>query len=305
MAYTKWNVENPDGLKFMPKSGNVNVRSQPYTTKSVIYSLKSNTYIPSTGFLYKVDGDDDTHTWYEVTTPDGTTGYVRKDVVTPTIVTADQEAQQLINQLIESDKKVHANLLDCSVLIYNAKQKGIDTSKHDAKLATLLERFKARQDVLKDPAWFTGIKIGTKNTWNKLTDFLHNLDPMLAGIGVAPLIIWGVVVVATLIVGIATDEAVRQAIKPKADESANDFVESSTFKKACKNLTPKEQAALKTDINNQMKANFKKGFDDGVAKGEDSGILPSIIKPLAYGVMGFFAIKFGLDYLNNRKNKKQ
>ena len=172
----------------------VRIRKTPSTTEdNVLFLAPYKSYIGEhTGQFQNVGPD---LSWYEVSTAKGK-GWVRSDVhrtlatgVTPPVQQPEvSTVQAAIDKLTRSDYKTYHMLVALKQLLAIARAKGQDVTSQEKQIAAIEQRYKARQQKLRDletQGLFTrfrnGATQGFVDAWNSLTS--------LRGLGLAPLVI--------------------------------------------------------------------------------------------------------------------
>lgn len=279
-------VQNFKGLDVFPTGANVNVRAIPTTSGKIILVVqKGQRAGTTTGNVNKmIDGD-----WWQIKTDSGVFGYVRSDVAKaikpkPATVT---DAKDIIESLVESDKKVFDVLNKVQLFLLALKSKGNDTSKYDNSFVSLSKRLTTRQDAIKSSTvikWQAGIKEAFAKSQQSYINLLQQTNGdagmFMAGIGALPV---AIIVAVTFGAGLAA--TAYFIFKPKYDESKTDLKISSELE----NLLSKTDPATSTKIKNDLEKQIDTAYNQGNTDGTFGGML-SLIKPLAIGLLGFWLV---------------
>lgn len=277
-------------LEVYPRGSSLNVRKTPTTASAILATVQSGKLAGKTtgNYLSMTDGK-----WYQLQLANKTLGYVRDDVaaiIKPNSVTV-ADAKGVINDLVESDKKVFESLLRIAPLLSVAKQKGVETSVYEKQFKTLTDRLASRQDALKKSTvikWQTGVKKGYESmmTWFK------DLYSKISGIGVFPIAGIVVTAVATAALGVGA----YFTFKPKYSESTVDLKISSDLENLLKKTDPETASKIKVDLEKQVDTSYNQGKTDEKFSG-----MWAIIKPLAIALGGYLLITTFI----NRKTKSK
>ena len=277
-------------LEVYPKGSTLNVRKTQTTSSSVLALVKSGQLAGRTTGIYTVMSDG---RWFEINLSNGTQGYVREDVtkfIKPATVTVE-DAKGVINDLVESDKKVFETLLRISPILANQKQKGADTSGYEQQFKDLTDRLAARQDAIKKSTvikWQTGLKKG----YDGMLTWFKDLYAKISGIGVLPL----VAIVVTAVAGAGLAAGAYYIFKPKYSESTVDLKISSDLEALLKKTDPETAKKITANLEKQI----DKAYNQGTTDEKFSGMW-AIIKPLAIAAAGFFLISKFLSSQNKSK----
>lgn len=284
-----------------PKGTDLNYRSAPFTTASVLHNSKHGFSAGRTSGDYYIMTDG--KWWSVVLNSNGAIAYVREDVTifikptsNPTTIT-DATAQSLINDLVKSDVEIFHSLLRSNSLLVKAEGKGLNVSTLKTKYIGLLSRLNYRQEKVKTSkmlSFQTGLKKGYESLVQAFNDNLTNpvYYPRIIGIGSVTAVVIGAVIGAGLAVGIYF------AFKPSYSESKADLVVSADLEKALSTLTPAQAQAVKTDLESQVDKAYNQGATDGTFSG-----IAKLLKPALYVIGGYLLVSTVLSHSKN-KNKK-
>lgn len=274
----------------------VNVREKPSIESPNIQTVKMNVAVGrTTGTEFKMKDSS----WYQVLfsakVNNHEYGYVKANSVKLVEGKNDisqKQAETLVNSLIENDKKIYSSLLKSANILNSLKSKGINTTAYDTKFKTLLDRHTERQDKIKTSKLLSW-KAGLDNTMKSLTDGFKTYLSWKFGINIGVIPVAAVVVGAVIGGGLAT--AAYFAFRPDYDESKTDLIISSELEEALSKVTPETAIKIKAGLEKQV----DDAYNSGKTAGSFSGMF-SIIKPVAIGLLGFFAIQKFLQSQNKK-----
>lgn len=275
-----------------------NVRQSYSTSSQIIGKITKSDRWKVQSYGYKT-GESDAEKWYAIKMPDGQIGYCRKDLLQFYTVTnkdtySDKELNIFLADLAAVNKSIYLRLLQSSVLIQEAYQKGVNyntISAYAAKLEQLNNNLATRQKELENSTYikcktaFESVWQSAYNVYKKLLNTLSSIS----GIGAAPVVIAAVVVAITAVAGVAA-YSIYTALKPKYDASVVDLKQSDELKKALESLTPAEQNKVVNDLEKQIDDAYNEGRKDATFSGAWA-----IIKPVALGVAGWYLITMFID----------
>lgn len=251
------------GLLVFPKGTSVNVRVKPSTTSAILLIVKAEVKAgTATGnYLKMADGK-----WFQLDTVKGT-GYARQDVIKftkpqataqPTAQTVtDAQANDMVSKLVDSDKLVFESLIRISQLLATAKDKGKDTTAHEAKFKTLTDKLAKRQDAIKNSKVVTW-KAGVKKGYDNMINWFKYLYSSISGIGVLPI----VAVVVSAVVGAGLATTAYFLFKPKYSESQTDLKVSTDLENLLKKADPETAEKIKVDLEQQIDKAYNQGKTD-------------------------------------------
>jgi hypothetical protein len=277
-------------LEVYPRGSSLNVRQKPGTASAIVATVAAGQLAGKTtgNYLSMEDGK-----WYQLQLANKTLGYVREDVAAiikaNTVTVAD--AKGMINNLVESDKKVFESLLRIAPLLSVAKQKGVETSIYEKQFKTLTDRLAARQDTIKKSSvikWQTGIKKG----YDSMMTWFKDLYAKISGIGVIPL----VAIVVSAVAGAGLAAGAYFIFKPKYSESQVDLKISSDLESLLKKTDPVTAKKITDNLEKQV----DKAYNQGTTDEKFSGMF-AILKPLAIALAGFFLITRLISSQNKKK----
>lgn len=276
----------------------VNIRQSYSTNSAIIGQLKKTDRYKVLSYGYKT-GESDAEKWYAIQMPGGKIGYCRKDLLQFYTYTdkdnySEKDLNTFLSDLVAVNKSIYLRLLQSSVLIQEAYQKGVNyntISAYAAKLEQLNNNLATRQKELENSTYlkcktaFESVWQSAYNVYKKLLNTLSSIS----GIGAAPVVIAAVVVAITAVAGVAA-YSVYSALKPKYDASVTDLKQSDELKRALESLTPDEKNKVVEDLEKQIDDAYNEGRKDATFSGAWA-----VIKPLAFAAAGWYLIQLFID----------
>lgn len=196
----------------------------------------------------------------------------------------------MMNQLATWDQKTYLNLLKGIRILKKVRASGKPATKLEREAQAIAASLAGRQMKVRRSRYFN-VKTGTPENYLPEAKQLNDLLGVgsMAGIGVAPLVIAGIVL-AVIIVSAAT-VAIYQNFVEDHKRSSVDLKKSDLFLKACENLTPEEKEQLEDDLQQQIDDSYDKGYDGG-KKDKNSSMIMTL-GLVALGAWGFSQITKG------------
>lgn len=259
---------NYKGLVVYPIHSAANVRNKPSIKSDLLlHVLKGKPVGIATGTYFKMPDAN----WFQVSTEKGN-GYVQQKIVsfekpkttTPAkpqnsqTITEDQ-ANDMVSKLVESDKKIFETLLRISPIISTAKSKGKNTAEFEAKFKALTDRLSARQEAIKNSkvvSWSAGIKKG----YDKMISWFKDFYSSISGIGEPISITTGIIISAVVGAGLATTAYFM--FKPKYSESQVDLKISSELEALLQKTDPETAEKIKENLEGQIDKAYNQGKTD-------------------------------------------
>jgi predicted HNH restriction endonuclease len=199
---------------------------------------------------------------------------------------ATNNAQQMLNKLIESDKNIYVTLLKLAPVVKQLRATGAIDSNTLTLYKSLLQRLASRQEAFiktKIVEVKTGQLKGYDNEKKELAELWE-------AIGIAPLII-GIII--GVIVAVSAAATCYYAFKPNYEDSKADFILS---KELDTTLRKKLTAAEYTQLHNEG----EKNVDDAYNTGKNEGKV-SLVAKAAFFLGGFWL--FDRFILSTKKGK--
>lgn len=274
----------------------VNIRKSYTSSSAVVGRMWAGDMLPLmvTGYI-----DNAGVTWFPVRAIDGSNGYVSsqytKQIHVNGSAPSTADCQKLINNLTANDVKVHDSLLRCAAVMVAKKQDGCNVNSYADKLKLLNDRLAERQNALKKNSWLNTSKTVTSRLWNSYKDKYKKVLSWF-GISAWPLIVAGCVAICAVVGGVGF--FIYYTFKPKYTSSVEDLKESQLLEKALQKLTPAERKEVEKDLNKQIDDAYNQGKTDGTFGGAFS-----IVKPLAFGALGFIVVTKFIDWAIAKKGK--
>lgn len=287
-------------------SSGLNYRSMP-TTKSTVLHTSAFGYgggHTSGEYEKKQDG-----TWWQVVlNKNGKEAWVRDDVTkltkpTKNIVT-EKDGENVLNGLIENDKKIFEQLAVSAPIISDLEKKGLNVDNQKIKFKLLSDRLEKRQEKVKDSK-IVNYKEGIKKGYEKFARYYNSVaftNPMLpwlpfsingVGIGVAL-----TTIIISAVAGVGLSIAAYFVFKPDYDESKVDLEESKALKNALDKLDPETAQKIRAQLEKQIDDAYNRGLTGGTFLG-----MGKLLKPILIVGAGLFAGNLVIKYLP--KPKKQ
>lgn len=208
---------------------------------------------------------------------------------------AEKSAQELLDNIVETDKAVFTKLLNCYKIIVDLKKRNITIPDNISKnMVAVYISLSNRQEKLKNIKG-TEVKTGKPRDIDSAT----NLSNMVAnthnvrGIGWIQIL----VIVIAIIIGAASAAAVYYATKPDYEDSKRDLKISSDLEKALSTLTPRERQNVETDLEKQV----DDAYNAGKTKQKLSDIFGGGLLKTGLIVGGAFLI--GKEIFKHKKQK--
>ena len=270
----------------------VNVRKSYSTNSDIVGKLTKSEKWKVLSYGYKT-GEADNEKWYALKLPSGGTGYARKDLLKFYTITdketyTENDLNTFLSDVVAVNKSIYLRLLQCSVLIETAVNKG--KKEQAAQYATILKnlnnRLYNRQKELESNVYLK-VKTAFESAWQKGFNVYQKLLSAIGGcsqIGAAPVIVAAIVGIA-VVSGVAA-YTIYQNLKPQYDASVTDLNQSDTLKKALETLTADEKNEVVNDLEKQIDDAYNKGKRDSFFSGAFS-----VLKPIAFAVGGWYLIQ--------------
>lgn len=165
------------------------------------------------------------------------------------------EAQQVVNELVSTQKKLYLNILGLDKSIREAKRAGKNVSSEEALLKDLVKGWARREVELRNN---NSVKVTTKPV-NKLQEWISSFGN-LGQIGelISATMLTGIVVGALVVVALAS--LALAVFRPLLAQSKADLNTSGKAWDAVKKkLTEKEQVELEKDVKDQIDDAYQQG----------------------------------------------
>jgi hypothetical protein len=246
-------------IRVCTKGTNVNLRSEPNTTSKIVDTVAaSGTEVGKYAKYYANDGG---YKRYEFSGGKYGAGWIRNDLATLTAVASapkndDEEAQQLLDEIVAQDKETMNNLNSAAALIETLKSKGVSTASSANKLTTIFARLQERQEAMKKTTWGK-VKDTISSAWGSVKDFFG-----MSGLGILPIVVVGVIAIA---VGAGATALVL--IKPWKNQSNIDLKESKELKALLESADPVVAEKIREDIKSQLVDAYTTGNRQGSISG--------------------------------------
>lgn len=288
-----------------PKGTNVNIRAEATTKSKVLFNRKNNASEGKVASAGRTTGDyvkDGDYIWYKITLykqyAGQTWGWVRNDVIRLFKPKADtvskEQAQRLVDKLVQSDQEVYKKSLLLAPLLEQAEKQGKNVTSLKEQFKGIIQRLETRQNKIKTSKllkWKAGLQKGL--TWFKNAFKTYLLTQYgIAGDSIGAL---GAIVVGAVIGG-GLAVAAYFAFRADYDESTIDLKTSKELEKALSLLTPEEAKTLQQ--------NLEKQIDEAAKTGYTSAKFGSALKLVKYGVVIVAAFWIGSKVLSLTKKAK-
>lgn len=184
---------------------------------------------------------------------------------------AKNDAQNLLDQILASDKALTTKVNTFNETLNRAEKLGVDVTKYRANCIKVANALTERQKAI------------ASNPWIKITQKISGTDQTQNAIGIVPLVIWGVVAGAGLVIAGLT---VYYFLKPEYDTSQlHSQYLSQNEAELRATLGDAKYEELKKNVDTEIKENASDAYSEG--KGE--GIFATV-KPLLWMGLGFWAV---------------
>lgn len=254
-------------------------------------------YDKNGNFLYETDGlagimtgyqDDRSGSipWLQLIPVDGIHlfGYVQEDKVELRIAEeiAPYNAQLVIDELIDNDKKTLNNLLVCAGIIEKlAKVPGVNTSAYEAKIRELYIDLYNRNHALDNNYLMEDVKTGSST----LTEYGSPLAKIVNGqsVGIVLTATTVLIIVVSAVVAGGLGTAAYYAYRSSAYRSGKGLKESAALRQALESVSPEVAEEIRKDLNGQLENAYTAGM---------SSHLLSTVKMLGIAVGAIFLYRY-------------
>ena len=294
----------------------INLRSQPSNTASVVTTLKQGEYANTSGYAYSsqvltnndVNNLKSKDVWIEVYTVNGSLKcYAHISVCTPYAnayagnARATADNVMLTNMMLLQDTEIHKNLvLATKKLIEIKKANKISNAlylKNWNEIKSIYKNWQNRQNFVKNAINKGEVK-SVRNYEDKLLmQLMSEAERGTMGFVISTT---AAIIIIALIAATAVTITllVQNALKPKYSESSVDLKRSKLLNQALDTLTPEQKQEVINDLEKQIDDAYNQGYKDG-----NSDTLLGNLKTLAIvGLAAFGTFKF-MEYQENKKSK--
>lgn len=257
-----------DNKSVYPKGTSLNIRQSPSTTGTILITVPGDTYIGTV--LGEWTGRDELgYKWYVIKLVQPingkASGSVREDVIkfnTATIPdlpnnTNDDTAyisatEKLVRNVVAIDVVIYKRLVLIYAQLKKAEALGVDITKQMAVFNLLLQKYKVRQQMIKEQEGLT-TNIPAYPLYQWISDKFG-----LGAVQIPLAVILVGVAIGTLVIAYALEGKFTPAAKGQAD----DLKITGEFQKFFDLLPVDAQAKIKADLEQQLKDAYDKGASD-------------------------------------------